>query len=149
MQSLLVAVLLAFLSLGLGACGKGDKPPPPTSGSPNAKTETGPSDPNTIGENGPTPAQQAKLLFDNVCATCHGIDGSGNGPAAESLNPKPRNYTDAAWQSSVTDEELKKIIVEGGQAVGKSGMMPGQPQLKDQPQVLNEIVKLIRSFGKK
>jgi cytochrome c551/c552 len=146
MRSLFVAVLLVTL----GACGKGDKPPPPTSGSPNPKTETGPTaDPNTIGENGPTPPQQAKLLFDNVCSTCHGLDGTGNGPASESLNPKPRNYTDAAWQSTVTDDELKKIILEGGQAVGKSGMMPGQPQLKDQPQVLDELVKIIRSFGKK
>lgn len=149
MRSLLVAIVL------LGACGKGDQPPAPTSGSPNAKPETGPkpetgsSDPNTIGENGPTPAQQARLLFDNVCSTCHGKDGSGNGPAAESLNPKPRNYTDAAWQAATTDDDLKKIIVEGGQAVGKSGMMPPQAQLKDQPQVLAELVTIIRSFGKK
>lgn len=142
MRSLLVAILL------VSACGKGDKPPPPTSGNPNAKPETGPSDPNTIGENGPTPAQQARLLFDNVCATCHGKDGTGNGPAAESLNPKPRNYSDAAWQTSVTDDEIKKIIVEGGQAVGKSGMMPAQAQLKDQPQVLDELVKIIRGFKK-
>jgi cytochrome c551/c552 len=143
MRSLLVAMVL------LGACGKGDEPPAPTTGSPNAKPETGPKDPNTIGESGPTPAQQAKLLFDNVCSTCHGLDGTGNGPASESLNPKPRNYTDAAWQSATTDDDLKKIIVEGGQAVGKSGMMPPQPQLKDQPQVLAEIVKIIRGFGKK
>lgn len=146
MRSLLVAMVL------LAACGKGDKPPAPTSGSPNAKPETGPTapaDPNTIGENGPTPAQQAKLLFDNVCATCHGADGSGNGPASESLNPKPRNYTDAAWQAETKDEDIKKIIVEGGQAVGKSGMMPAQAQLKDQPQVLEELVTIIRSFGKK
>ena len=142
MRSLLVAVLL------MSACGKGDKPPDPSSGSPNAKPETGPTDPNTIGENGPTPAQQAKLLFDNVCSTCHGLDGTGNGPASESLNPKPRNYTDAAWQSATTDDEIKKIILEGGQAVGKSGMMPAQPGLKDQPQVLAEIVKIIRGFKK-
>ncbi len=142
MRSLLVAILL------MSACGKGDTPPPPTSGSPNAKPETGPSDPNTIGENGPTPAQQAKLLFDNVCSTCHGLDGTGNGPASESLNPKPRNYTDAAWQTATTDDDIKKIIVEGGQAVGKSGMMPPQAQLKDQPAVLAELVKIIRSFKK-
>ena len=146
MRSLLLAVLL------VSACGKGDKPPPPSSGAPNAKPETGPTagggGGEAIGENGPTPAQQAKLLFDNVCSTCHGLDGSGNGPAAESLNPKPRNYTDAAWQAATTDEEIKKIIVEGGTAVGKSGMMPPQPQLKDQPEQLAEIVKIIRGFKK-
>ena len=84
-----------------------------------------------------------------VCATCHGIDGSGNGPAAESLTPKPRNYTDIEWQASVTDADLKKIILEGGQGVGKSAMMPAQIQLKDKPDVVNELVMIIRGFARK
>jgi len=88
-------------------------------------------------------------MFMTVCATCHGADGTGNGPAAESLDPKPRNYTDAAWQASVTDADLKKIILEGGQAVGKSAMMPAQAQLKDKPDVLNELVMIIRGFARK
>jgi cytochrome c551/c552 len=142
MRSLLVAILL------VSACSKGDTPPPPSSGTPHAKPETGPSDPNTIGENGPTPPQQAKLLFDNVCSTCHGLDGTGNGPAAEALNPKPRNYTDPEWQKATSDDDIKKIILEGGQAVGKSGMMPAQAQLKDKPEVLAELVKIIRGFKK-
>jgi mono/diheme cytochrome c family protein len=93
--------------------------------------------------------EEAKLLFQNVCATCHGADGTGNGPAAASLNPKPRNYTDAAWQASVTDDELKKTILLGGQAVGKSPMMPGNPNLKDKPEVIDGLVAIVRSFGKK
>jgi hypothetical protein len=79
---------------------------------------------------------------------CHGADGTGNGPAAASLNPRPRNYTDAAWQASITDDQIKETILKGGQAVGKSPMMPGQPQLADQPQVLDGLVKIIRGFGK-
>jgi len=133
MRSLLLATLL------LAACGKGDKPPAPTSGSPGAKPETGP------------PAGQlseAQRMFQTVCATCHGIDGTGNGPAAESLTPKPRNYTDKEWQASVTDADLKKIILEGGQAVGKSAMMPAQSQLRDKPDVVNELVMMIRGFAR-
>ena len=94
-------------------------------------------------------ATQAKAMFETVCATCHGADGTGNGPAAANLNPKPRNYTDPAWQASVTDEDIKKTILLGGQGVGKSPMMPGQPQLRQQPEVLDELVKIIRGFGKK
>lgn len=92
---------------------------------------------------------EAQRMFMTVCATCHGVDGTGNGPAAENLDPKPRDYTDAAWQASVTDDELKKIILEGGQAVGKSPMMPAQHQLKDRPEVVDELVAIIRSFAKK
>ena len=88
-------------------------------------------------------------MFMTVCATCHGPDGTGNGPAAETLNPKPRNYTDAAWQGSVTDDDLKKIILLGGQAVGKSPMMPANAHLKDDPATLDGLVQIIRSFAKK
>ena len=87
-------------------------------------------------------------MFATVCATCHGADGTGNGPAAASLPTRPRDYTDPAWQASVTDDDLKKTILQGGQAVGKSPLMPGNPQLADQPAVLEGLVKIIRGFKK-
>jgi cytochrome c553 len=140
MRNLLIVVLL------LSACGKNSAPPPPSSGSPNAKPETGPS--HARGAGGGDEPSQAQLMFQTVCATCHGMDGTGKGPAAETLNPKPRNYTDPAWQASVTDAQLKETILKGGQGVGKSPMMPGQPQLADHPEVLDELVQIIRTFGK-
>jgi len=139
MRSLLIAVAV----LALSSCGKNSSPPPPSSGSPNAQPESGPSKRTAAGQ-----PSQAEQMFATVCATCHGMDGSGKGPASEALNPKPRNYTDPAWQTSVTDDQIKEIILKGGQGVGKSPMMPGQPQLADQPEVLDGLVKLIRAFGK-
>ena len=82
------------------------------------------------------------------CQSCHGIDGNGLGRVAGYLNPKPRDYTDATWQASVTDDEIRKTILLGGQAVGKSATMPGQPQLKQQPEVLDGLVKIIRGFAR-
>jgi mono/diheme cytochrome c family protein len=140
MRSLLIASVLLGL---LPACGKNSEPPPPSSGSPNAKPESGPSRARPGGQ-----ASQAEQMFATVCVTCHGADGTGKGPAAEALNPKPRNYTDPQWQASVTDDQLKEIILKGGQGVGKSPMMPGQPQLADQPEVLDGLVRIIRAFGK-
>jgi mono/diheme cytochrome c family protein len=136
-------VLLALV-VALAACGKNNQPPPPTTGSPNAQPESGPRNRRP----GSAINERAQQMFGTVCATCHGADGTGTGPAAANLNPKPRNYTDAAWQASVTDADLKKTILLGGQGVGKSPMMPGQPQLKDQPEVLDGLVQIIRSFKK-
>jgi cytochrome c553 len=119
-------------------------PPPP-----EKKTEPAPAPAPSAAPAEPTAADQAKIKFDTLCASCHGASGKGDGAAAAALNPKPRDYTDAAWHASVTDEELAKVIVEGGAAVGKSATMPPSPDLKDKPEVVAEIVKIIRSFKPK
>jgi mono/diheme cytochrome c family protein len=61
-----------------------------------------------------------KAKFDATCATCHGPMGAGDGPAAAALNPKPRNLQ----ITKRTDDELKKIIKEGGASVGMTATMP-------------------------
>jgi hypothetical protein len=141
------SLFLAFCVIAGGAaCGKNNEPPPPSSGSPNAGPESGP---HGRAHRGGDPVEKAHEMFANVCAMCHGANGMGDGAAAAQLNPKPRNYTDAAWQASVTDDQIRQIILQGGQGVGKSPMMPGQPQLKDQPEVLDGLVQIIRGFGQK
>ncbi len=68
--------------------------------------------------------------------------------ASASLNPKPRNYNDKAWQAATKDEEISKAILEGGAAVGKSPLMPPNADLKDKPEVVRALVAKVRSFGK-
>ena len=140
MRSLLAGLLFVI------ACGKGGDPPPPTSGKFNAQPETGPNHGHGTEPGEPS---QAEAMYATVCATCHGMDGKGHGPASETINPKPRDYTDAKWQASITDDQIKTTILKGGAGVGKSPMMPGQPQLADHPQVLDGLVAIIRGFGKK
>jgi mono/diheme cytochrome c family protein len=95
-----------------------------------------------------SPAElQAATIFKARCSTCHGADGKGNGPAAITLNPKPRNYTDAVWQKSVTDDHIREIIVKGGAAVGKSPNMLANPDLADKPDVVDALLKKVRSFA--
>lgn len=94
------------------------------------------------------PAREARTLFKTRCVVCHGEEGKGDGPGAAALNPKPRDYTDATWQGSVTDEQIHKTIVFGGAAVGKSPNMPGNPDLESKPAVVDELVKRVRSFKK-
>ena len=98
---------------------------------------------------GSSAATEAKDIFNTRCSVCHGVGGKGDGAASAALNPKPRDMTDDAWQKSVTDEHLKKVIVEGGAAVGKSALMAANPDLKDKPEVVAELVKLVRSLDKK
>lgn len=94
------------------------------------------------------PLDEAKTYFATVCVPCHGATGVGDGPAAVALDPKPRAFGDPAWQAGVTDEHLKKVILQGGPAVGKSVLMPPNPALQDKPEVVDALVKTIRAFKK-
>jgi mono/diheme cytochrome c family protein len=96
----------------------------------------------------PEAREEAKQIFSSRCAACHGANGAGDGAAAAAMNPKPRDYSDKSWQASVTDEQIEKVIVEGGPAVGKSALMPPNPDLASKPKTVIALRELIRSFGK-
>ena len=89
----------------------------------------------------------ARQQFETSCATCHGLDGQGHGPVSMSLNPAPRDWTDASWQASVDDEDLAIVIAEGGEAGGLSSLMPASPYA-GRPGVIAAFVQIVRGFGK-
>jgi mono/diheme cytochrome c family protein len=134
--------LLALACLCAVACGKSEAPPAPAA----EKAATKPAEP-------PPPnaaaaaVEDPKEVFKTRCVMCHGENGKGDGPASAALNPKPRNYTDPTWQKSVTDDQIKKTITGGGASVGKSPIMPAQPDLASKPEVLDGLVKIVRAFG--
>lgn len=99
------------------------------------------------GADRPAPSAEAKETYTSRCAACHGADGKGTGAAAAALNPKPRNYADASWQKSVTDDQLRKAIVQGGAGIGKSPLMPANPDLEGKPEVVTGLVSIIRGFS--
>jgi mono/diheme cytochrome c family protein len=97
----------------------------------------------------PAAEKEAQDIFKNRCTMCHGQSGKGDGPAGVALNPKPRNWTDAAWQKTVKDEEIEKAILGGGQAVGKSVLMPANPDLANKPEVIKALRNIVRSYSGK
>lgn len=94
----------------------------------------------------PAARQEAENIFSTRCATCHGPQGRGDGPGSAGLNPKPRNFTLASWQGSVTDQHISTIIVSGGPAVGKSAAMPPNPDLQAKPEVVAALVAHVRAL---
>jgi len=90
---------------------------------------------------------EAKALYESTCVSCHGAEGRGDGLAAVGLPAKPATFASAAWQSATSDEEIARAIVGGGAAVGKSPLMPPNPQLADKPAVVAALRSLIRSFA--
>ncbi len=137
------------LTVTLAACSKPDenKPSPTPAPKPVTPAATATTADNAAGGGGGGGSAEAKTIFATRCSTCHGADGKGRGPAAITLNPKPRNYTDVAWQKSVTDEHIAEIVVKGGAAVGKSPLMPPNPDLENKPAVVSGLVAIVRAFG--
>jgi mono/diheme cytochrome c family protein len=60
---------------------------------------------------GPDAAAAGAEVFRTNCATCHGPQGHGDGPAGQSLEPKPRNL--ASIQAAAEDDFLFWRIREG------------------------------------
>jgi len=86
-----------------------------------------------------------KELYKVRCAQCHGEDGKANTTIAKALQPPPRDHTDGNYMNKLDEAHLAKVIKGGGPAVGKSAIMPPQPDLTDD-QVAN-LIAYIRSLA--
>lgn len=96
----------------------------------------------------PAPAADAdagEAKFKQLCATCHGPSGQGDGPASAALNPAPRDMSDSEWQESVDDKHIRTVIRDGGPAVGLAPLMTAFGHSLDEDD-LNNLVAYIRSL---
>lgn len=90
---------------------------------------------------------QARENYQSYCVKCHGEQGKGDGAGAAMLNPKPRDYTDCKTMQAKKDEELFKVIKDGGDSIGLSAdMQPFGGNLSDDQ--IHALVKFIRGFCK-
>ena len=75
---------------------------------------------------GPRPAASDETLAEGAaiylqrCSFCHGLLGDGNGPAAEYLDPRPRDFTLGTFKFRTTqsgelprDEDLFRTVSRG------------------------------------
>ncbi len=68
--------------------------------------------------------QTGARLYASVCAYCHGAKGDGFGLNSSNLAIPPRDHTDSAYMSALSDEQLFAVIKTGGVSQGKSSLMP-------------------------
>lgn len=57
-------------------------------------------------------------LFKANCSACHGAEGRGDGPAGESLSPRPSDLTHILQMPFARDDYLFWTISEGGKRFG-------------------------------
>ncbi len=149
---------LALLLLLAGACGDGAPPsgapaqveqlpeePAPSEG-PLEALPTEPAPATVLAGDLRGDAASGQALYGLYCATCHGQAGKGDGPASQVLDPRPRDHTDAAYMGSLSDEDIYKVITDGGPSVGKSPLMAAWGTVIPEPG-LRDLVAYVRSLS--
>lgn len=82
--------------------------------------------------------------WENHCASCHGEDGKAQTKQGKKL--KIRDYTDAAVQAELKDEEMIKAVLEGVKENGKERMKAFKEELENPEQEAKDLVAFIRKF---
>jgi mono/diheme cytochrome c family protein len=116
--------LAAAAALGLAAFVVSCSSPPADSAGPATKPPAA-----AAAEVTPAMLEKGRGTYKVYCAACHGESGRGDGPGAGVMKPAPRDHTDRAYMSTLSDEDLAKVIQMGGAIKGKP-LMPGNPQIK-------------------
>ena len=106
-------------------------------------------------------AQKGKEIYDKRCWWCHGGQGAGDGPAAERLNPPPRDFTSGVYkwkttpfdEMAPTDNDFARMIKGGmthNSIAGWTGMngtsMPGWADMLSDKDVA-DLTAYIRQFA--
>ncbi len=99
-------------------------------------------------QDAPEVSERGKEVYEESCAHCHGVEGRGDGSAAENLLPRPRDFTRGLYKirstesgQLPTDQDLFDIITLG---------MPGS-SMPEWETALNaddrwELVAYIKTF---
>jgi mono/diheme cytochrome c family protein len=93
-------------------------------------------------------ARRGKALYQRYCIFCHGQYGDGKGESAAYLDPKPRDFTKAAFKCRSTpsgslplDSDLYDTITRG---IHASGMPSWKPLLR---QERADLVAYVKTFS--
>lgn len=91
-------------------------------------------------------AFSAESAYQGVCASCHGAEGDGNGPAGAALDPPPADFTSAEFWAERDRERIMTVIENGAASVGGSSLMAPFGALYDEEQ-LSALTDYVMSFA--
>jgi cytochrome c oxidase cbb3-type subunit 3 len=91
--------------------------------------------------------ERAEDNYKTYCTQCHGLQGNGKGINIRDMSVLPRDHTDAKAMSARSDQDLAKVIKEGGLAINKSVLMPPWGDVFSDEEV-TDLVQYLRTLCK-
>jgi mono/diheme cytochrome c family protein len=91
-----------------------------------------------------TAAEEGEQFYRTNCASCHGAEGMGDGPAAKALDPKPKPL---AQEGDLSDAYLYWRIAEGGALPPFRSVMPAWKNFLSEEQIW-QVVTYLRTLMK-
>lgn len=95
--------------------------------------------------------QKGKVIYEKRCVWCHGWEGKGDGPAADLIRPRPRDFTRGLYKIRTTpsgklptDENLFNIISKGMPGT----FMPAWEGVLSEEE-RRQLIAYIKTFSKK
>ena len=156
MRSGLVCAGALLLALGCGEEPQPSSPAPPATPpraeapapAPAAAPAPAPAEAAApaAGAPGARDVAQGAARYQQLCASCHGPRGAGDGPAGQALEPKPAKHGDGSYMNGLSNEHLFRVIKEGGAAVGKSPAMAPWGGALSEAEIWN-VVAFVRTLA--
>lgn len=88
---------------------------------------------------------EGATLYNLYCTQCHGVNGNGKGVNASHMSVQPRSHIEREEMMARSDDELFKVIEQGGKSIDKSNLMPAWgDNLSDSE--ITQLVAYLRSL---
>jgi Cytochrome C oxidase, cbb3-type, subunit III len=88
--------------------------------------------------------EEAKQLYADACASCHGDDGKGQ-VSGLGVTVELPDFTWCAFNSEESDRDWSLVVAEGGPAAGRSEQMPSFHGALTEQQI-NQVIAYVRTF---
>ncbi len=99
----------------------------------------------------PEVVEAGKKVYERWCLPCHGVKGAGDGPAADVMDPRPRDFTRGLFKLRTTqfnelptDEDLFRTISRG---IPGSGMPSWKRVLSEDERL--QVIAYVKTFSEK
>ena len=89
--------------------------------------------------------ESAEDNYKTYCTQCHGVHGNGKGINIRDMSVQPRDHTDAVAMAARSDEDIFKVIKEGGVAINKSVLMPPWDDVFSDEE-MHDLVRYLRTL---